>query len=62
MSPVKYDMVMAEINAALKIENGKKPDLAYIKSIILSSQCPYLKALLHDFTETQTTSRDSGII
>ena len=46
MNPDEYDIIMAQINAALEVENGKTPDIPKIKSIIESTDCPYLLSMI----------------
>lgn len=46
MNPDEYDIIMAQINAALNVEEGKSPDLPKIKSIIQSTDCPYLLSMI----------------
>jgi len=46
MNPGEYDIIMAQINTALNVEEGKTPDIPKIKSIIQSTDCPYLLSMI----------------
>ena len=46
MNAHDYDTIMAQINDALEVKAGKKPNTARISQIIQSTECPYLLALV----------------
>ena len=46
MNPDEYDVIMAQINKALDVEGGRTPDITKIKSIIESTDCPYLLSMI----------------